>query len=439
MAQDEEQQGCLNAPARHGIDWQTDEYYDEASLFKELERVYDICHGCRRCVNLCHAFPTLFDLIDESSTFEVDGVKKQDYFKPVEHCYLCDRCYMVKCPYVPPHEWNVDFPHLMLRAKAYQFKKDGATMSNKVLTATDVVGKIASIPVVAPTVNAANKNKLARQALAKTLNVHPKVTLPEYHSKTAKKTAQKLKNKSNNKHNVLLFMTCYGNYNRPDIVEDLICVLQHNQCNVQFIKNEKCCGMPKLELGDFKSVEKLMQHNIDLMLPYVDKGYKILTPIPSCVLMFKQELPLLFMQNEQVRKIRDAVRDPFEFLLSLHKDNDLRLDFKHSLGDVFYHQPCHSQVQNIGTKVKEILSLIPETTITVTQRCSGHDGTYGVKVPYFEISMKIGRPIAAEIKQKNPTVYTSDCPMAGQHIADNLQDKQTPIHPISLLKKAYGV
>lgn len=438
MDKDIKKVGCLNAPDRHGIDWRSDDYFNEEKLFEELERVYDICHGCRRCVNLCHSFPTLFDLIDASETMEVDGVDKADYFKPVEHCYLCDRCYMVKCPYVPPHEWNVDFPHLMLRAKAYQFKQQGASLSNKILTSTDTVGKLASIPVVSETVNALNHNKIAREVLAKTLNVHPEVTLPKYYRETAQKRLKKRK-KTLHDDKVLLFMTCYGNYNAPVIVDDLAAILTHNDFQVDFLKNEKCCGMPKLELGDFEAVEKMMEHNIQLFLPYVEKGYTIVAPIPSCVLMFKQELPLMFMDNENVRKVRDAYKDPFELLWERHRAGQLKLDFKETIGHVFYHQPCHSQVQNIGSKVKDVLNLIPETRLNISQRCSGHDGTYGVKVPYYEISLKIGKPIATEILKDKPTYYTSDCPMAAQHIADNLHDSQTPLHPLTLLRKAYGI
>lgn len=438
MSKDEDKQGCLNAPNRHAIDWQSDAYYDEHQLYQELERVYDICHGCRRCVNLCHAFPTLFDLIDNSDTLEVDGVAKEDYLKPVEHCYLCDRCYMVKCPYVPPHEWNVDFPHLMLRAKAYQFKNNGATLSDKILSSPASVGKIASIPVVAQTVNAVNNNKLTRKVLAKTLNVAPEVTLPKFHSKTAQKALKHLQD-NHQENKILIFMTCYGNYNMPKIVEDLVAVLEHNHCDVQILDNEKCCGMPKLELGDFKAIEKLMKHNVKQFLPYVEQGYTIMAPIPSCVLMFKQELPLMFINDENVRKIRNAFVDPFEYLMKLNKQEKLEKDFKKSLGEVFYHQPCHSQVQNIGSKARDVLALIPNTKITMSQRCSGHDGTYGVKVPYYDISMKIGKSIAKEIERDKPAVYTSDCPMAAQHIADNLNDKAEPIHPISLLREAYGV
>ncbi|MDX5333434.1 MAG: Fe-S oxidoreductase, partial [Gammaproteobacteria bacterium] len=180
-------EGSLEAPTRHALNWQDPEFYNEESLFKELERVYDICHGCRRCISLCHSFPTLFDLVDESPTFEVDGVKKEDYWKVVDQCYLCDMCYMSKCPYVPPHEWNVDFPHLMLRAKAVKFKKGETKTRDKILSATDTVGSLAGIPVVAGIVNAANQAKPARKVLEKVLGVHPDAILPKYHSKTGRK------------------------------------------------------------------------------------------------------------------------------------------------------------------------------------------------------------------------------------------------------------
>src|SRR3954471_18588313 len=176
-------EGSLEAPTRHPLDWKNPEFYDPAKVEKELERVFDICHGCRRCVNLCTAFPTLFDLVDSSSTFEVDGVAKHDFGKVVDQCYLCDMCYMTKCPYVPPHPWNVDFPHLMLRAKAVKFKKGEITFRDKLLTSTDAMGKLAAIPVVAQTVNFFNKNSLARGAMQAAIGVHKDRELPPYSSR----------------------------------------------------------------------------------------------------------------------------------------------------------------------------------------------------------------------------------------------------------------
>ena len=177
-------EGSLEAPTRHPIDWKSPDFWDEAALERELERVFDLCHGCRRCVSLCQAFPTLFDLVDDSPTMELDGVDKQDYRKVVEQCYLCDLCYQTKCPYIPPHEWNIDFPHLMLRAKAVAFRKEGAPLSARLLSNTRTVGRLASIPVVVEAVNWGNRNGTVRSLFEKTLSVHRDARVPEYHSDT---------------------------------------------------------------------------------------------------------------------------------------------------------------------------------------------------------------------------------------------------------------
>src|SRR6478672_12458077 len=177
-----QREGSLEAPIRHPIDWKNPEYYDEASAEKELERIFNICHGCRRCVSLCNAFPTLFDLIDESKTGEIDGVDKADFGKVVDQCYLCDLCYMTKCPYVPPHPWNVDFPHLMLRAKAQKFKRGETSFRDRLLTGTDRLGKLATIPVVVHAVNKANKLPVVRKLMQGVLGVAQDAWLPPYAS-----------------------------------------------------------------------------------------------------------------------------------------------------------------------------------------------------------------------------------------------------------------
>ena len=380
-------EGSLEAPTRHALDWQSEEFYAEEPLFDELERVFDICHGCRRCFNLCNSFPTLFDAVDESDTMEVDGVPKPVYWDVVDHCYLCDMCYMSKCPYVPPHEWNIDFPHLMLRAKAARFKKDGASVRDKVLSATDTVGKLAGIPVVVDAVNATNRSKLGRKLLESTLGVHHKAPVPEYHSKTARKRLARLhdargdnaKATDNSTGKVVLYTTCYGNRNHPAIDEDLVAVFEHNGIEMALAEKEACCGMPKLELGDLESVAKAKEANIPVLAAMVDEGWDIVTPIPSCTLMFKQELPLMFPDDPDVIKVRDAMYDPFEYLMLRHKDGELKTDFKTSLGKISYQVPCHLRVQNIGLKTRDALQLVPDTTVEAIERCSGHDGTYAVK------------------------------------------------------------
>ena len=439
-------EGSLEAPTRHPIDWKNPDFYNEASLFKELERVFDLCHGCRRCVSLCQSFPTLFDLVDESDTMEVDGVKKEDYWKVVDHCFLCDLCFMTKCPYIPPHEWNIDFPHLMLRAKAVKYDKGDIKTRDRILTSTDAVGNLAGIPVVAGIVNAANRAKPTRKLLEAVLEVHADARVPEYHSNTLRKRLSTRvgavgqgEPAGPTKGKVALFATCYGNRNEPVIGEDLVAVFEHNNIPVTMAKKEQCCGMPKLELGDLEAVARAKEANIPVLAKLVDEGWDIVAPVPSCALMFKQELPLMFPDDPEVQKVGAAIFDPFEYLVHRHKEGKLNTDFKHPLGKVAYHAACHQRVQNVGRKTLEVLSLIPESEVQIIERCSGHDGTYAVKKEFHEASMKIVRPVVNQVKKLEADHYGSDCPMAGHHIEHGMADGSHTEHPMSLLRKAYGI
>ena len=474
-------EGSLEAPTRHPIDWQSPAFHDEEALFTELERVFDICHGCRRCVSLCNAFPTLFDLVDESETMEVDGVSRSDYGKVVEQCYLCDLCYMTKCPYVPPHEWNVDFPHLMLRAKAVSYRQGKVKLRDRIITKTDMVGRFASLPVIAGAVNAANRSRPVRAAMDAGAGIHREANLPPYDSKSIRRRLRKLPSGGTAERDgspsprepaasgsgdprgagdgpaagtaparrpvagertrgrVVLFGTCYGNWNEPRIGEDLAAVFEHNGIEVRLAPSERCCGMPRLELGDLESVERAKNENIDVLAPLVDEGFDIVAPVPSCVLMFKQELPLMFPADERVAKVRAAFHDPFEYLAQRHREGLLRTDFRHSLGTVSYHAACHQRVQNFGSKTRDVLGLVPDTRVSVIERCSGHDGTYAVKRESYPHSMKIVRPVVRRVRDEEPDHFGSDCPMAGNHIAHGLGDGRSADHPLTLLRKAYGI
>ena len=439
-------EGNLEAPTRHPIDWQSDAFYNEDALTDELERVFDICQGCRRCFNLCHSFPTLFDAIDESESMELDAVPKSVYWQVVDHCYLCDMCYMTKCPYVPPHEWNVDFPHLMLRAKAQRFREKGARTRERILTSTDTVGQLAGIPVVKQAVNAINHSKLGRRVLERTLGVHRDAPLPNYHSQTARKRLHVLLSEkgeraeatAETRGKVVLFTTCYGNYNLPSMVEDLVAVFEHNGIPVALAASEACCGMPKLELGDLEAVRKLKEINIRDLAYWVDMGWDILTPIPSCTLMFKQELPLMFADDAEVSKVRDAIYDPFEYLMLRHKAGKLNTDFEKPLGKIAYQVPCHLRVQNIGLKTRDLLQLVPDTQVQAIERCSGHDGTYAVKKETHEISTRIARPVIDKVRKSEADHFISDCPMAAEQIVQGLDSHESG-NPLGLLRSAYGI
>ena len=438
-------EGSLEAPTRHALDWKSADFYDEEKLFKEMERVFDICHGCRRCVNLCTAFPSLFDLIDEGPTGELDGVEKKRYWEVVDRCYLCDMCYMTKCPYVPPHPWNLDFPHTMLRAKAVKFRKGEVRMRDRLLSSTDAVGKLASIPVVVQMVNTANRASVTRGLMQRALGVHKDRELPEYASRRFRGHAQPdasfpVKDGSNTPGKVAIFATCYVNYNEPGIGHDLLKILAHNEIPAVLVEKEACCGMPKLELGDLDAVARLKGSNIPVLAEVARAGYAILTPVPSCTLMFKQELPLMFPGDADVKLVAEAMYDPFEYLVLRHKDGLLRTDFTRPLGKVSYHVPCHLRVQNLGQKTRELLEKIPGTSVTTVERCSGHDGTWGVKVEYFDQSMKIGRPVFRQMAEAQPDYVSSDCAIAARHIRQGMGDTSgEKQHPLTLVRIAYGL
>ncbi len=440
-------EGSLEAPTRHPIDWQNPEYYVEANAVQEMERVFDICHGCRRCVSLCNAFPRLFDLIDAGASGEVDAVPKDQYWQVVDQCYLCDVCYMTKCPYVPPHPWNVDFPHLMLRAKAIQFRKGTPTaFRDRNLSATDRNGKLATIPVVVKAVNASARSEKLRELGESMLGVHRKAWLPEFAGRKFRSHARPnaehpVRDGARTPGKVAVFATCYVNYNEPGIGHDLLKILDHNAIPHALVEKESCCGMPKLELGDLEAVARSKEKNIPVLARLAREGYAILTPVPSCTLMFKQELPLMFPDDAEVQAVRAAMFDPFEYLVLRHKDGLLRTDFSVALGRVSYHVPCHARVQNVGQKTRELLQMVAGTEVNTVERCSGHAGTWGVKKEFHETALKIGRPVFRQMADFDPDYISSDCQLAAHHIEEGMAGKGDGkvAHPLTLIRRAYGL
>ena len=446
-------EGSLEAPTRHPLDWKNPDFYDPDKALDEMERVFDICHGCRRCVSLCNAFPTLFDLVDESSTMEVDGVDRKDYWKVVDQCYLCDVCYMTKCPYVPPHPWNLDFPHLMLRAKAIQFKEGTPTQfRDSALSSTDRNGKLAGIPVVVQLVNKAKENPTLRKLGEDMMGVHRDAWLPDFTAKQFRRNAEAsaphpVRDGERTPGKVAVYATCYVNYNEPGIGHDLLKVLDHNRIPYTLVDKEACCGMPKLELGDLDAVAALKEKNIPALATLARDGWAILAPIPSCGLMFKQELPLMFPDDADVQAVKAAMFDPFEYLVARSKDGMLATDFAQPLGNVSYHVACHLRVQNVGQKTRETLQMVPGTKVNTIERCSGHAGTWGVKKEFHETALKIGRPVFRQMAEHpggEPDWIASDCQLAGHHIEQGMEmaGKSTEgklAHPITLLRIAYGL
>lgn len=445
-------EGNLEAPTRLALDWQNPDFYDESKCQDELARVFDVCHTCRRCVGLCGAFPLLFDLIDESDTMEVDGVDRADFGKVVDQCYQCDLCHSTKCPYTPPHELGVDFPHLMLRAKAIRFKQGGVGRAERLLASTDTIGSFAGIPIVVQTLNAITQSPKARQLMQSTLGLDAHAWVPELARTTFRATAApaqstEVQGGGRTPGKVALFATCFINHHEPSIGHDLLKVLSHNDIPYVLVDREQCCGMPQFELGDLASVQAAQEANIPVMARYAREGYALMAAVPSCALMFKQELPLMFPQDADTQLVKKGMWDPFEYLMGRHREGLLKTDFTEPLGRVAYQVPCHGRVQNMGRKTEALLKLVPGTELHTIERCSGHGGTFGVKVGQHDIAMRLGKPVVKALAKMDdgtpPDTLSSDCPLGGHHLAQGFAEHQwgTPdyLHPISLVRKAYGL
>jgi glycerol-3-phosphate dehydrogenase subunit C len=440
-------EGGLGAPLRAPLDWRSDAFYDEAAIEAEMERVFDICHGCRRCFNLCDSFPLLFDMVDESATGEVDGVAKGDYKKVVDACTLCDMCFMTKCPYVPPHPFALDFPHLMLRHRAAERKKHGGEFVREQLGETDRNGKLAK--PVAGMANWVTKrdNKLARAAMEKVAGIDRDAELPKYHSKTATDLAIPKPNPAGpafGLRKAAIYATCFVDYNNPATATAALAVLAAQGVETK-MAYPACCGMPQFEAGDLESVARSAEKVAAELGPLIDQGYDIVALTASCGLMLKFEWPLMLPENEAVRKLAAATKDISEYVVEIAKAHGLAPGLAPIVGGVTVHHACHARAQNMGAKSAELLKLIPDTKIDLVERCSGHGGTFGVMKDTRPHAIKVGKPAARQVAQKANDTLCSDCPLACKHLGQLLttetKDGAAPpvqAHPIEVFARAYG-
>jgi glycerol-3-phosphate dehydrogenase subunit C len=442
-------EGSLEAPTRHPIAWQDESYYDPAEVDKELRRVFDICHTCRRCFNLCDSFPRLFDLIDTSPTEELDSVDSKDFKPVVDACTLCDMCFMTKCPYVPPHPFDLDFPHLMLRYRAMENREGKVSFADKQLEQTDRNGKLATL--VAPLANwsTARDNKIVGPLLRKAADIHPDAELPKYSSRTlvAQAAGAPVVNEDapGFGRKTVLYATCFGNYNNPGIGLDLIAVLARNGVETQVV-HPRCCGMPQLEHGRIAEVAANARAVAADMGPWIDKGYDVIALVPSCALMLKFEWKLILPGDPAVEKLSRATFDVSEYIVDIARKEGLAPGMRPVPGTLSVHMACHARAQNMGQKAAEMLRLIPEANVKVIERCSGHGGALGFKKEFFDVAMKVGRPVARQAAQNGAGFVMSECPLAGVHIAQGME-KQTSdgpkpelvSHPVQLLARAYGI
>jgi glycerol-3-phosphate dehydrogenase subunit C len=443
-------EGGLAAPTRHPLAWEDPDFYDEAKLDTELRRVFDVCHTCRRCFNLCDTFPHLFDLIDESKTGELDSVSSASFKPVIDACTLCDMCFMTKCPYVPPHEFNIDFPHLMLRARAVEAKKGEIPLPERELAKTDRNGKLAAY--VAPLANWATNsaNRLMRAVLERTADLHHEAHLPKYQAKSFEKltaenpppvdkTAPAFGRKA------VIFATCFTNYNDPQVGLAARAVLAKNGIETEVVYPH-CCGMPMLEQGNIAAVAEAAKIVSAAMQPWIAKGYDVIAFVPSCALMFKFEWPLILPQDEAVKLLSKATFDLSEYIVDIARKEGLAQGLQPIETSVSLHISCHSRAQNMGQKAAEMLRLIPGADLNVIERCSGHGGSWGYRKENFETGLKVGRPVAQQAHEANKSCLTSECPLAGLHIAQGIEklDPAAKVpalatHPIELVARAYGL
>ena len=442
-------EGSLEAPTRHPIAWQDDSFYDPIEIEKELHRVFDICHGCRRCFNQCDSFPILFDLVDESPTMELDGVDPASFKQVVDKCTLCDMCYMTKCPYVPPHEFNLDFPHLMLRFRAMEARQGDLKFADKQLAETDRNGVLASL--VAPIANWATErgNTVLGPIVRGAAGLHPDAELPKYASNSFVNLSANtpVVNREAPAHGrkAVIYATCFVNFNTPGVGLDAREVLARNGVET-VVLHPSCCGMPLLEQGRIQDVARAARTVAQEMKPWIDQGYDVIGLVPSCALMLKFEWPLILPDDPEVIELSKATFDITEYIVDIAKKEGMAPGMQPIDGTLTLHMACHARAQNMGQKGAEMLRLIPSADVKVIERCSGHGGSWGFKQEHFETAIKVGRPVARQAAQSGPGFVMSECPLAGVHIVQGMDrlgdDKPKPelvTHPIQLLARAYGI
>ena len=443
-------EGSTEAPIRHPLDWHSEEFYDAEAIDAELRRVFDICHGCRRCFNLCETFPRLFDLIDESESGELDTVDSADFKPAIDACTLCDMCFMTKCPYVPPHEFNLDFPHLMLRYRAAERKAGKSDFVPAQLAQMDRNGKLAA--PVAGLVNwgARKDNKLTRPVMAAVAGIDADVELPKFHSKTFSRAAREAPPAINSQapahgRKAVIYATCFVNYNNPGVGMAALQVLAKNGVAVE-TDYPACCGMPYLEQGNLEQVAEQARKVSAKLCAWIDQGYDVLTLTASCGLMLKFEWPLILPDDENIKKLSQATFDIDEYVVDIAKKEGLADGLKPLDGNATLHLACHSRAQNMGAKGAELLRLIPDMQPEVIERCSGHGGTFGVMKETHPLAVKVGKPVVKKAQQANNKFIVSECPLAAKHILQGMRetegDGELPTqsnHPIELLARSYGL
>ena len=404
-------------------------------MAKELERVTDICGGCRRCYQLCTSFDYMLNTLDQHDG-DAARMTSREHRKVVDLCWQCKLCFN-HCPYTPPHRWDIDFPRLLLRAKASRAAAEGVTRQDRWLGNVDAVGTLGSS--TAPLSNWANAFKPARVLLESVVGVHRDRNLPRFHHKTFARWFRERVPRATPREGqrpVALFYSCSVNYNEPQVGRDTVSILEKNDCRVA-CPSQVCCGMPYLDGGDMKSAAENARKNIAALAPLVEAGAEVVVPQPTCSYVLKKEYPML-APGEAADKVAAATRDLFEYLVARHREGTLATDFKGpSPGRVAYQIPCHLRAQNMGFKTSDVLQLIPGTRVRVIERCTAMDGTWAMKKEYYPLSLEFARKAVRDMESDEPDTFTTDCSLSALQI-EAVRGRK-PAHPTRLLRQAYGL
>lgn len=413
-------------------------YWEPHALDKEVLRTFEICHGCRLCFKYCDAFPTLFSLIDNRHEGDVRSMTAEETGQVMDLCFQCKLC-EVQCPYTERegHQFRLDFPRLVHRHKAQQARQHGLSLRDKVLKDPDRAGALARASLGAA--NVANRVRLHRIFLEKVLGIHRNKLLPDFAGTTFEKWARrngKISEEPGGE--VVLFQTCYVQNNEPQIGRDTVEVLEKNRVDVRCVAGLRCCGMPAWERGDLESLRDQVKSNLRILLPFVEKGAKVVAINPTCSMMMRREHPTLVEPADRsaAERVSAAVMDPSEFLWSIRNEPRFNTEFRSSPGGpVAYHAPCHLRAQAVGFKGRDLLRKIPGVAPQTVMECCGHDGTYAMTVEGFEPSARIGKKAFDGMHEAQAETWVTDCPLAAIQFQQHAGVR--PMHPMSVLARAY--
>ncbi len=440
-------EGSLEPPTRHAIPWQDEAWYDEAALEAELRRVYDICHGCRRCFNLCDSFPILFDAVDESPNEEVSDLSQGQLKAVVDACTLCDMCFMTKCPYVPPHEFQLDFPHLMLRHRAVEHRKGNTPLVDRELAKMTRNGRLGTALAGAANWATKESNGLTRPVIEAVIGIDARAHVPPFMETSLVNQSPALIPPPNPDgpafgRKVAIYAGCHDNFNDGTPGEAAIRVFAHQGLQVR-VEYPDCCGMPKFENGDLPAVASAAERISAHFAPLIEEGWDIVPLTTSCALMLKFEWPLIEPENAKVAQLAKHAFDVAEYMVRLSKDCGLA-PIEAMPQSIAVHFACHARAQNMGPKALEMLKLIPEAKPQLTERCSGHGGKWGLFKQNFDRAIKVGKTTGKNLVKDNPDIVVSECPLAGPHLRQVIEanGSEPPArigHPIEVMAQAYGL